>query len=52
MDTVISFCKENYQLIVLFVSLLGVTVGCLSLAHELKRRNRNGADDNQNPDQK
>lgn len=41
MDTITSFAKENFQLILLLFSMLGVLVGIISLFHEIKKRKRN-----------
>ena len=38
MDSIITFAKENIQLISLFVGILGVIVAVLSLIDELRRR--------------
>lgn len=38
MDALFSFCKENYQLICLIVSLIGVIIGIISVAHEVKKK--------------
>lgn len=40
MDSLISFVKENFQLILLVVGLLGVVVSIFSLVYELKVRKR------------
>ena len=40
MDTIMSWAKENYDLIVLLVSLAGVVVACLSLVYELKEKKK------------
>ena len=38
MDTFISFCKENFDLITLAVGILGVFVGILSVIQEMKEK--------------
>lgn len=38
MDSLMSFGKENFQLIVLGVSMLGVLVGVVSVCLEIKKR--------------
>ena len=40
MDALVTFAKENFQLIILFVGLTGVAVSCVALVHELKLRKR------------
>ncbi|MBQ6080212.1 MAG: hypothetical protein IJK93_08045 [Muribaculaceae bacterium] len=40
MDTLITFAKENYELITLFVGLLGVIIAFIALIYELKARKR------------
>lgn len=38
MDAIMSWAKENYDLIVLLVGIAGVVIACLSLVYELKKR--------------
>lgn len=38
MDALLSFCKENFQLICLLVGLLGVVIGIASVVYEMKRK--------------
>ena len=38
MDALMSWAKENYDLITLFIGLLGVLIAILSLTVELKKR--------------
>lgn len=38
MDSITEFAKENYQLICLFVGLLGMVVGIISVIYEIKAR--------------
>lgn len=38
MDTFITFCKENFDLITLAVGILGVFVGILSVIQEMKEK--------------
>lgn len=40
MDTLITFAKENYQLITLVVGLIGVVIAFITLVHEVKARKR------------
>lgn len=41
MDTLITFAKENYQLITLLVGLLGVIVAFIAVIYEFKAKKRN-----------
>ena len=45
MNTIITFAKENYELICLLIGIIGIVIGFISLIHELKekkkRRNNN-----------
>lgn len=38
MDSIIAFAKDNFQLICLFVGILGVLVAVMSLIDEIRRR--------------
>lgn len=40
MDSILTFAKENFQLLCLLIGILGVLVGCISVIYELKKRNR------------
>ena len=40
MDTLINFAKENFQLINLFVGVLGVLIALIAVIYELKARKR------------
>jgi hypothetical protein len=40
MDTLITFAKENYQLITLFVGLLGVIIAIIAVIYEVNARKR------------
>ena len=40
MDTLITFAKENFQLITLVVGLIGVVIAFITLIHEVKARKR------------
>ncbi len=40
MDAISSWAKENYQLICLLVSILGVIVGVITVIVEKKKKNR------------
>ena len=41
MDALMSWTKENFDLITLFVGLLGVVIAIFSLIVELKKRKKN-----------
>lgn len=41
MDTLMSWAKENFDLISLLVGLAGIFIGFLSVADELKKRKEN-----------
>jgi hypothetical protein len=38
METIMNFCKENYDLIGLFIGIVGVVIAVISLMDELKKR--------------
>lgn len=40
MDELMSWAKENYDLITLFVGVLGVVIAIISLLYELKERKK------------
>ncbi|MBR5656056.1 MAG: hypothetical protein IKW98_05155 [Prevotella sp.] len=40
METIMSFAKENFDLIVLAVSFLGVVVAVIALVYELKKKKK------------
>ena len=40
MDTLTSFAKENFQLITLFVGLLGVLIGIWTVYYEVKKKRK------------
>ena len=40
MDSITEFVKQNYQLICLFVGLLGVVIGIISVIYEVNARKR------------
>ena len=40
MDSISEFVKQNYQLICLFVGLLGVVIGIISVIYEVNTRKR------------
>ena len=44
MDELISYCKENFQLICLIVGLIGVLVSIFSVIYELKKRKQKHKD--------
>ena len=41
MDAILSWAKENFDLITLFVGFVGVVLACLSLVYELKKKRKN-----------
>ena len=43
MDAIWNWAKENYDLISLFVGLVGVVIAVISLVYELKKRKRDVA---------
>ena len=49
MDSLFTFCKENYQLITLLVGLLGVIIAFVTLIHELNARKRRKNKKKDNP---
>ncbi len=40
MDALITWAKENFDLISLLVGVIGVVVACLSLVYELKKKKK------------
>lgn len=38
MDSIITFCKENFDLITLLVGVVGVIISVLSVLYELTKR--------------
>ena len=38
MDTIMSWAKENFQLITLFVGIVGVIVSIINVVYELKKK--------------
>ena len=48
MDSISEFAKQNYQLICLFVGLLGVLVGVISVIYEVNARKRKKDKDTEN----
>ena len=40
MDSLISFAKENFQLITFFVGVLGVIIAFIAVIYELKAKKR------------
>lgn len=40
MNSFISFCKENFDLITLLVGVIGVFISIISVIYELKQRKR------------
>ncbi|MBO4661618.1 MAG: hypothetical protein J5630_02835 [Bacteroidaceae bacterium] len=40
MDAIILWAKQNFELISLFVGLIGVIIACLSLVQELKKKKK------------
>ena len=45
MDSLTTFAKENFDLIVLFVSMVGVVLAFVSLIYELKKKKRKKQED-------
>ena len=41
MDSITTFLKENYDLVVLLVSMLGVLIAVIALFYELKKKSKN-----------
>jgi uncharacterized membrane protein len=41
MDSITTFLKENYDLVVLLVSMLGVLIAVVALIYELKKKSKN-----------
>ena len=41
MDSVTAFLKENYDLVILFVAVLGVIIAFISMVYEMKKKSRN-----------
>ena len=41
MDSLISFAKNNFDLITLLVGVLGLVISIISVVYEVKKRNRN-----------
>ena len=42
MDSIISFAKENFDLICLFVGFIGVVIGFISVIDEIKKKKEGG----------
>jgi len=42
MDTIITWSKENFNLVLLLVSIAGVVVSVISLLYELKKKKSKG----------
>ena len=40
MDSISTFLKENYDLVVLFFSVLGVLIAFISLIYEVKKKKK------------
>ena len=51
MDSISEFAKQNYQLICLFVGLLGVLVGVISVIYEVNARKRKKDKDTEKVDE-
>ena len=45
MDSIISFAKENFNFIMLVLSLIGVVIGVISVFSELKKKKQQKKDD-------
>ena len=41
MDSLITFAKNNFDVITLFVGVLGVAISVISVIYEVKKRKRN-----------
>ena len=41
MDSISTFLKENYDMVVLLVSMLGVLIAVIALFYEVKKKFRN-----------
>ena len=41
MDSVTSFLKENYDLVVLLVAMLGVIISIIAVVCEMKKKSKN-----------
>lgn len=41
MDSLSTFLKENYDLVTLFVAVLGVIIAFISMVYEMKKKSRN-----------
>lgn len=41
MDSISTFLKENYDMVVLIVSMLGVLIAVIALFYEVKKKSRN-----------
>ena len=50
MDTIMSWAKENFDLIVLLVSVAGVFIACLSLIYELKEKKKKNTQKKEDPE--
>ena len=40
MDSVTDFLKENYDLVTLFVAVLGVIIAVITMVYEMKKKSR------------
>ena len=40
MDSLITFCKENFDLITLLVGVIGVIISVISVIYELRKRKK------------
>ena len=40
MDSIITFCKENFDLITLLVGVIGVVISVISVIYELRQRKK------------
>ena len=41
MDSVTTFLKENYDLVTLFVAVIGVIIAVISMVYEMKKKSKN-----------
>lgn len=41
MDSLTTFLKENYDLVTLFVAVIGVIIAVISMVYEMKKKSKN-----------
>lgn len=44
MDSIITFCKENFDFITLLVGVIGVVISVISVIYELRQRKKKQSD--------